>query len=127
MLVSSKSGKNSGQVSVETLVAVFVVLIFFVVVLVQASLINSSGEIVESSFSEKNSCLKLSHLISQVYTEGKGSHATFYLDYDARIFGSERIVKVNEQFCYFIAITGDANLVVGDVEIDNNGIVRFFQ
>ncbi|MBT4870472.1 MAG: hypothetical protein HON47_02780 [Candidatus Diapherotrites archaeon] len=95
--------------------------------MVQASLINSTSEIAEVTFLEKNSCLKFSHLISQVYTEGKGVHATYYLDYNTSVFASEKIVKVNEQFCYFIAKTNDVNLVVGEVVIDNNGVVRFFQ
>ena len=125
MFQSSKNRKKSGQVSVETLVAVFVVLIFFAIVLMQASLINSSAQFAENTFSQKNSCLKLSHLISQVYTEGKGSHATYYLDYDANVFATKRIVKINEQICYFIARTNDTNLTAGEIGIDNNGIVRF--
>ena len=122
MLVSSKA-----QISVETLLAIFVVLIFFVVVMVQASLINSSSETAENTFSEKNSCLKFSQLISQVYAEGKGSHAIFYLDYNTTVFASQRIVKVNEQICYFIALSEDRNLLPGKIEIDNNGVVGFLQ
>jgi hypothetical protein len=120
MLASSKA-----QVSVETLIAVFVVLIFFATVLVQTSLIGASETVAEKTFSEKNSCLKLSHLISQTYTEGKGAHSEIYLDHPAQIFADEKIVKVGENFCYFIARTENKNLDEGIIQLDNNGIVRF--
>jgi len=118
MLVSSK-----GQVSVETLVAVFAVIVFFIIVLVQASFINNSASLIESSFSEKDSCLKLSSLLSQVYSEGKGSSIIASLNHPATIFGEQKIIFVGEQMCYFIAITNDKNLLPGEVRIFNDGEV----
>jgi len=122
-----KSGKNSGQVSVETLVAVFIVLIFFGIVLVQASIFGSSEVLAKETFEEQNSCLKFSHLISQVYTEGKGSHAEIYLDHNAQVYSNGSVVRVGDHFCYFIAKTIDANLVSGNIILDNNGVVGFSQ
>jgi len=125
MFQLSKPGKNSGQVSVETLIAVFIVLIFFAVILVQTSIIGSAEIVAKETFSEKNNCLKLSNLISQTYTEGRGTHSEIYLDYNARVYSKEKMIKVNETYCYFIARTIDANLLVGNIILDNNGIVRF--
>ena len=127
MFLLSKLGKSSGQISVETLIAIFFVLIFFGIVLVQASFVGSAELLAKETFEEQNSCLKLSHLISQVYTEGKGSHAIINLDHDAQVFSQNNMVKVKDHFCYFIAKTVDVNLVSGNIILDNNGVVGFSQ
>lgn len=117
-----------GQVSFEIMVSVIVLLIFLIIVLTNNSFVNTQRELIDSSFKEKNNCLELMFTISNVYYEGSGTKIELYSQNDFEIFSEQKIVRVGEQDCRFIAKTNNYSLSKGNIKIENvNGVVEIEQ
>ena len=111
--------KYKGQVSVETLVAVFAIFFLMVIVLVHISVVNGNAQIFDNSFSEKNECLKLMYAISQLNNEGNGSQISIYLENGFKILSAQKAVQIGEQYCYFLARSNDYEFSGGDFLLKN--------
>ena len=120
--------KFRGQVSVETIVAVFILFFVLVIFFSYTILLNTSAQNIDKSFSEKNDCLKLMYSMSQMNTEGVGSEMTFYFDHDFNIYSTQKSIQIGEQYCFFLARTNDYQLNSGEIKLKNvNGIIEVEQ
>jgi len=111
--------ENNGQVSTETLVAVVIIFLLFVVILAYNSMVSDSSTIVADSIKNKSNCLKLSQIISSVYSNGEGTSTTFQSDFNAQIFGSKRTIQIGDEFCSFLANTTDKSIGPNDYTLTN--------
>ena len=119
---------HRGQVSVETLVAFIVVLIFFVIVLTQNSIIQQSGEIFSETYLNKGVCLGVAYALSETYASGTGTIMQFELERDVTINGSLRMVLIGQEQCQILARVNNATLTKGTIEIKNvDGVVSATQ
>lgn len=117
-----------GQVSIETVFAVAIVLIFLLVVLIQNFTVSNSIGLVNSIYPKKGECLRLAFAISEVYFEGSGTQLTMNLENTTNIISSEKSVKIGENYCSFLARAQDKNLSIGSVRIENiSGMINFSQ
>lgn len=116
------------QVSVETIVALIVVFVFFLVVLGYNSLLSDGSITAAQTVKTGSECLKLSEIITNIYASGNGSSAQYSLETNAIIFSTKRIISLGGNYCSFLANTFDYNLTAGEVTLTNsNGRVIIFQ
>jgi hypothetical protein len=114
-----RAGASSrGQVSTELLVAVIVLLAFFVSVLIYNSLMTSDSNLIVSGIKARGDCTRLAYMISEVYSSGDGAAAFFDLDQPAAI-SSKRYVSFGGINCRFLANTGDYSLGEGKISLVN--------
>jgi uncharacterized protein (UPF0333 family) len=106
-----------GQISVEMLVLVVIVLALFIIVFVSAGTISSSGKDFRETFSNRGTCINLAFALSEVYASEDGTIIEFDLDSDAQIVGSARTIIIGQDHCVFLAHTNDASLSAGKVTI----------
>lgn len=111
-----------GQVSVETLTAALLMLVFFAAVLFYTNQLNDSTDIFSEAYHDRATCIRLAFVLSEAYSAGPGAHADYYLDSDANIFGTNRLVGVNGNYCPLLAnISQDfLGLSKGNISIDTN-------
>jgi hypothetical protein len=108
-----------GQVSAEALVAILFVLILLGIVIGNNYSMSSYSSGIAESFSDKLDCLRLGLVISEVFANGSGSKTVLELSHDASVFGSQKLVRVNEEFCFFLAPVSDYSLSKGIVFFEN--------
>jgi hypothetical protein len=104
------------------ILAIIIIFIFFIIVFINNTFINDSSKTLRETFAERNECVKLAYLITEVYSEGDGAQTQISLDMNAQVFAPQRTVKVGEQFCGFLAnlkSSLDGNAFVGDVVLEN--------
>ena len=118
---------KKGQISFEIMISVAVLLLFIVVIIIHNSSLEEQSRIIEISYKEKNSCLKVMFATSQVFADGAGTQILFESDYDFRVLSNEQLINVGEQYCYFIARTNNYELQKGEIRIYNEGGVVLFE
>ena len=69
----------------------------------------------------------MAYLIREAYERGKGTSISIGLEKSAEIFGTERAVKVGQQFCGFLANSETKALAAGTVRITNRDSNVFFE
>ena len=117
-----------GQVSVETIIAFAILLILLVIVIVHNLNVSNSAKLLEQKYKQENECTTLAYIISETYSQGKNSEIAFELSQDANIFAEQRVLKIGEQYCGFLANAEDANLSAGNIKIMNReGTIQFAQ
>ncbi|MFA6065508.1 MAG: hypothetical protein WCW44_00865 [archaeon] len=119
MLFNENASTSRGQVSAETLVAVAIVFLLFVIVLAYNSMVADSSNIVAESVKNKSNCLKLSQIISKVYSSGDGASTNFSADFNAQIFASDKTIRVGEESCSFLANTTNKSISANDYTLKN--------
>jgi len=117
-MLSNKSGVR-GQISAETLVAVGVIFLLFVVILAYNSMVADSSNSIAQSVQNKSNCLKLSQTISKVYSSGEGASTKISIDFNAQIFSTNKIIKIGDESCSFLANTTDKNITPNDYTLEN--------
>ncbi len=121
---------RKSQVTVEFLFAV--VFILFVFLLLLGFIFQRSSELTDTKdfLDKKSDCLRISSLISSVYSGGDGTSANVKTDYRVTIHDSNRIAvekiivdnntKEENVTCYFAAQSSFHRLT-GDITIRNVG------
>ena len=116
---------NKGQASIEILVAVIILFVFFASVIVYNSTITSDSDLIVSGITQRGNCTKLAYMISEVYSNGNGASTFFMLDESATV-SSKRYVSIGSMSCKFLANTIDYSLSAGKITLtnkDNNVII----
>lgn len=115
-----------GQVSTEMLVSVAIILVLFVLVLVNNSLMTDSSQIVADYSKDKINCIKFAYALSNVYSSGNGTETYLELDKNATIFSSAKTIRLGNTDCIFLSKTSDKEILAGKVtmkNIDGNVVV----
>ncbi len=110
---------SKGQISAEIIIAVIVMLILFVIVLANNFAMESSSSDVASSINDKKECIRFAYLISQVYSSGDGSTASFDLENSATIYSTQKTITINQESCYFLAPTSNYSFSKGKLTLFN--------
>ena len=112
-----------GQVSIETLIIVGVLLLLFVTVSVTTVLRNIQTDIIADNYAEQNLCKKLSLLISESYAHGPTSE--IFVEAYTEVTIEDNEVKVGNNYCEIIGRIQDASLTEGKIRIKNiTGVVQ---
>jgi hypothetical protein len=112
---------SRGQISAEMIVSVAAVLILFVIVLGNNALMEDSTKIISASIDDKKSCIEFAYIITQVYAGGKGSLMQIDLVKNFTVDADQKTLFVNNESCFFLAVTDDKTLSAGAVSVYNNG------
>jgi len=117
---------SRGQASMEVMIAIAVLLIFFAAILFQNSFMRDDSEVIAVGIAENSECMKLAYLISEVYSNGKGSEATIEINVPTKVLSAQRMVNVGEHYCKFLANSSDYDLGAGTFNLKNsNGSIVF--
>ncbi|MFH1239800.1 MAG: hypothetical protein V1672_01160 [Candidatus Diapherotrites archaeon] len=114
---------TKGQVSVETMAVVGIILLLFAIVSTTVAYRNIQSQIIEENYNEFNSCSEISMLITNSYSHGPKSEifVTSALD----MIVQENEVHVGSNYCHVTGKVSDATLVAGIIRIKNiNGVVQ---
>ena len=112
-----------GQVSIETMVIVGVILILFAIVSTTVAYRNIQSQIIDENYKEFNLCSEISMLITNSYSHGPKSEIFVTSALDVRI--QENEVHVGSNYCHVTGKVSDATLVAGIIRIKNvKGVVE---
>ena len=103
-----------GQVSLEYLVAFFLILIVFISVLTFTSPRNELNEELKRGTKNAALCNKLSLLFSSLASSNKKTEVTVSVTKDVNIFGGS--INIEDYYCYFLGEAEDVNLLKGDIK-----------
>ena|SRR3989344_1835310 len=107
---------KKAQVSIETLMMIGVIIVFFISIVLFAFYKNIETRNTEDYLDRKDNCLKISGLISEAYTNGHGTLIISNTKYNITI-EDELLVDDNGIGCYY-----HANILSS--EIKNNFRIR---
>lgn len=114
--------RNKGQATIETLIALSVILILLVLVLWEFSYRSYLNSSVEEVYDNVAVCNRISSLINLISHNSEGNEIIIGLDRNVTI--ANRIISVGGDYCLFYANAAAADLVQGNVRIyDYNGVV----
>ena len=120
--INPKKGPIKGQVTIEVLSAVVILLLLFVAILFFALQKNSETDFIKKDYENQIVCQKISGLISYIYSNSKSTQITFALEKDANVFPTN--VTIGNYYCFFSGRAQPVNLVKGNVKAqDINGLV----
>jgi uncharacterized protein (UPF0333 family) len=108
-----------GQISAEIIVAIAVILLLFIVVLANNFAMEDTSKLVATSLNDKKECVSFAFLISQVYSSGVGSSASFQLRNNATVYSSQKSITINQESCFFLAPTSNYSLSKGKILLSN--------
>ena len=106
-----------GQVTIETIIGISVVLMLFAIIAVNNAQKASMKEIVEGSLEESRKCRNLAQTITLIYSQGSGSVSELSIDFDANILSN--IVFLENTSCTALGSVQDAELSKGTVIVKN--------
>ncbi|MEW6295534.1 MAG: hypothetical protein AB1467_04545 [Candidatus Diapherotrites archaeon] len=89
-----------GQISVELLVALFIVAFIFVLMVVSVSERNAIRDLYKEQAGKENECKRISLTLSAIATNSKKTTVNFTAYKDFSVTGN--IVDVNGTYCYFV-------------------------
>ena len=113
---------EKGQVTIEVLAGVVILLLMFVGVLLFALQKNTELDFVKTEYENQIACQKISGIISYIYSNSKSTQITFNIEKDANIFSAN--VTIGKYYCNFSGRALPVNLVKGIVKAqDVNGLV----
>ena len=112
-----------GQISVETMAVVGIILILFAVVSTNVVYRNVQSQIIEDNYQEFNLCEEISMLITNSYSHGPKSE--IFITSDLRVIIAENEVQVGSNYCRVIGKVKDVALTAGVIRIKNiTGVVE---
>lgn len=112
-----------GQISVETMAVIGVILILFAIVSTSVVYRNIQSQIIEENYKEFNLCSEISMLITNSYSHGPKSE--IFITSDLNIIVAENEVNVGSNYCQVIGKVNDATLTAGVIRIKNvTGVVE---
>ncbi|MDO8538146.1 MAG: hypothetical protein Q7S21_04630 [archaeon] len=112
-----------GQVTIEVLAAVVILLLVFVAVLLFVLQKNIELDFIKTDYESQTACQKISGIISYIYSNSKSTELIFSIDKDANVF--EKTINIDEYYCTFSGRAVPVNLKKGNVKArDLNGIVH---
>lgn len=113
---------GSGQVTVEVLAAVVILLMVFVGVLFFVLQKNSELDFIKTDYENQIVCQKLAGIISYIYSNSKTTEITFNIGKDANIFSNN--ITIGNYYCNFSGRAKPINLTKGNIKaVDVNGLV----
>ena len=114
-----------GQISIELIVVVgllFLILLFLIGLSFTKKIELTKTE---AYLSQRKECLKLSSVISEIYTNGNRTAVSYKLSYNATLFSDSRLIEIIDKESVFCTLPinsiSDTNLNKGDIEIKNLG------
>ncbi len=114
---------TKGQISVETMVIVGVILVLFAVVSTTVVYRNIQSQIIDDNYQEFNLCEEVSMLITNSYSHGPKSEIFITSKLDIIIADNE--VNVGSNYCQVIGKVNDVTLTAGIIRIKNvTGVVQ---
>lgn len=116
-------GFLSGQIAVETLFAVGLVLVFFIIAIEESNQIQFSNAAFSDSAADGADCVFLSQVVSAVFNAGPGTQIRIPIETSADFFSSS--ISVNGSYCFFSAVASDSSVVPGTAVFSNrSGVVE---
>jgi len=109
----------NGQASSEMLVAVAIILVLFVLVLVNNSLMTNSSNIVADYSKEKTNCTTFAYSLSEIFVNGPGTESFVEIDKNVIIYPNTKTIKFGETECTFLAKMSYAELSPGKIILKN--------
>jgi hypothetical protein len=103
------------------LVAVIVILILFVLVIGNNTLMQQSTDMLSYSIDNKKKCIEFAFLMSEVYAGGKGTVLKVETIAPYTIKADQKTLTINGESCYFLVPTTDKTVNSGTVKIENVG------
>ncbi len=111
-----------GQVSIEIVAGIVVLLFAFVLVTSYSYERNLNIDAIQKSIESKADCRRIADVISSVYASGEKTSIEFYFEKDFNIMNG--FVDVNGFFCNYYGIAEQKFVTKGNVIIkDLNGVV----
>ena len=108
---------NRGQVTVETMIGIIILLFFFIVSLGVLAQVNWGQHILETQAVEWNECIRIAGLIQEVFIQGPGTQIRVWSAYGLDV--SSTFVYVGSVSCGFTAKVEPVSLTAGAVVISN--------
>lgn len=114
---------NRGQATIETLIAVSILLFLLVLVLWQVSVREQFNNSSRDTYSNIEECSRISAFINLI-SHNPREENEIIIELDRHVTIANRIISVGDEYCLFYATASDASLVPGNVRIyDLNGVV----
>jgi uncharacterized protein (UPF0333 family) len=111
-----------GQISIEVISGVVILLLVFVVILFYSHEKNLDADALQNSIESKAYCRQIADTISSVYVSGEKTTIEFYFEKDFNVGSS--FVDVNGFSCSYNAVVEPKYLNKGNIRIkDLNGVV----
>ena len=115
-----------GQVSIEAIASVVLLLAVFVIVAVFAIQKNLDSGLLSSQVNDRISCESFARAIDSVYNSSAKMQATFSLEDDMNVFNGQ--ILLENTYCSFLGQAENKNLHAGSVVLKkSNGVVVFEQ
>ncbi|MBU0636133.1 hypothetical protein KKE06_03850 [Candidatus Micrarchaeota archaeon] len=109
---------TKGQVTVETMIMITILLFFFIVSLGILGQINWSQQVLESQAREWNECNRIAGIIQEVFVQGPGTQIQFQSENDLDV--SNTFLYVGEMDCGFAAAVQPVSLTSGSILVSNS-------
>ena len=114
---------NRGQATIETLIAVSILLFLLVLILWQVSVREQFNNSARDTYSDIAMCNRISAFINLISHNPRGE-SEIIIELDRNVTIANRTITVGDQYCLFYANAVDVNLDSGMVKIyDLNGVV----
>ena len=118
------SGERRGQVALETLVGVSIILILLIFVLFYTVVNNTASETIDENYKNENRCIKIDSIIRSIEANQGGNEVFVDMDADMTITGG--VVYIGQKLCFFRGNVANASLTIGKTRIyDVNGVIYF--
>ncbi len=121
-LGGGKKNCDAGQIAIETLFGVVIILLGAIFVSLNIMSWNLQKDTLEQAYSFENTCNRLSLVISQVYSTGDKTRIDFWLDHNVSINKDNKLIFVENAFCPVgVKLKEDETLSAGRIIIKNSG------
>jgi len=112
----------SGQVEVETIIGIIIVLFIFIGVIAITSLRNSEIEAISSISQNQKNCSELASIISYMSSNSNNSEITILLGSDVNVFADH--LGISGITCDFFGTAAPSQLSKGNAKIfESNGVI----
>lgn len=113
---------GAAQVSLESLLVVSILLVFFIASLGLLAEINLSAQTLKTQAAEWNECMRIAGLVEEVFVQGPGTQVTVPSSMNLAV--SSRTIYSTTMACDFTAVVQPVSLLTGTIRISNsNGVV----